>query len=172
MYASILLAHAAFAEGRGVQAFPFFGVERRGAPVVAHARIGEGPVRLACAVAAPDAVVVMDPTLVTGLGASVVRGLREGGTLLVNTPRPPAAVRELLGTAQAATVDATSIARRHGLGSPANPIVNTAMLGALAAVTGIVSGPALEDALRGHVPQRPEENVRAARDAIAEVRRA
>ncbi len=166
VYASVLLAHAAFVEGRGVQAFPFFGVERRGAPVVAHARIGEAPVRIACEVAAPDAVVVMDPTLVTGLGARIAAGLRPEGTLLVNSSRPQVAVAADLGIPGVSVCDASGIARRHGLGSPSNPIVNTAMLGALAGLTGVVAWTSLERAIREHVPARAEANAAAAREAF------
>ena len=168
--ASTLLAHAAFLEKRGVQAFPFFGVERRGAPVVAHARIGEGPVRLGCEVAGPDGVVVMDPTLVAGLGARMAAGLRPGGTLLVNTRRSKDELARDLAFPAVAVCDGARIARAHGLGSPSNPIVNTALLGALAACSGVVRLDSLETAIRGHVPARPEENVAAVRQAYDELR--
>lgn len=163
--ASILLADAAFHEGRGVQGFPFFGVERRGAPVVAHARLGEGEIRLACEVASPDAVVVLDPTLVAGLGQKLCAGLRPGGLVLVNTRRPARELPLCPRDGRIATVDATGIARRHGLGSAANPIVNTAILGALVRLTGVVAMEDLERAIREKAPANPEANVAAAREA-------
>lgn len=170
--ASILLAEAAFREGRGVQAFPFFGVERRGAPVVAHTRIGEREVRLACEVATPDAVVVMDPTLVGGLGARIIAGLRPGGMLLVNTRASPKDVHLPHEKIRVATVDATGIARRHRLGSAASPIVNTAMLGAFVALSGAVGAERLGEAIREKAPARAEANVAAALDGAVEARSA
>ncbi|MBI4392950.1 MAG: 2-oxoacid:acceptor oxidoreductase family protein [Euryarchaeota archaeon] len=163
--ASILLAQAAFLEGRGVQAFPFFGVERRGAPVLAHTRIGEGAVRLACAVDRPDAVVVMDPSLVGGLGRRLLDGVRDGGVILLNSRRPPPAAMISSDALRVHAVDASSIAVGHGLGSPSNPIVNTAILGALAKATGIVSIESLERSIRYKAPARIEENVAAAHEA-------
>jgi 2-oxoacid:acceptor oxidoreductase gamma subunit (pyruvate/2-ketoisovalerate family) len=170
--ASILLAEAAFREGRGVQAFPFFGVERRGAPVVAHTRMGAHAVRIACEVATPDAVVVMDPTLVGGLGTRLIAGLRAGGTILINTRAAPADVHLPHESIKVATVDATGIARRHTLGSVASPIVNTAMLGAFVAVSRAVSAKGLEETIREKAPARAEANVAAAIDGAKEVRSA
>lgn len=166
--ASIMLAQAAFLEGRGVQAFPFFGVERRGAPVVAHARIGEKPIRLACDVAAPDAVVVMDASLITGLGSRLVAGLRPGGLLLLNTSRKPSEVPLGGASVRVGTIDATRIARRNGLGSASNPIVNTAVLGALVRLSGLVTMASLESAIQTKTPAKVDANLAAARDGHRE----
>lgn len=167
--ASVLLAQAAFLEGRGVQAFPFFGVERRGAPVVAHTRLVEGVARPVCSVPSPDALVVMDPSLITSGVAPLLRGLRPGSTVLVNTVRSP---REL-GAAELGphlvTFDATSMAREHKLGSSASPIVNTVILGAFARLTGVVGLPSLEQAIEDKVPARTSENKAAAREAYRSV---
>lgn len=169
--ASILLAEAAFQEGRGVQAFPFFGVERRGAPVVAYTRIGLEPVRIACAVEHPDVVVVGDPSLLTGLGDRLLGGLEPGSRVIVNTPLAPSELGLNAGGLQVATVDATAVARKHKLGSAANPIVNTAILGAVSRITGIVTMESVEAAIRKKVPARPDDNVAAAWDAYnAEVK--
>lgn len=166
--ASVLLAEAAFLEGRGVQAFPFFGVERRGAPVVAHARIGESAVRLACEVKAPDAIVIMDPTLVPTLAPKLGASARPEVLVLVNTSRR-AGDLGIPGSSRVATVDARAIARSHGLGSGANPIVNTAVLGALVRATGIVGIASLEEAIREKSPAQVDANLAAARDGAARV---
>jgi len=167
--ASELLAQAAFLDGKEPQSFPFFGVERRGAPVTAFARIDARPILLRTSIEEPDIVVVLDPGLLTAV--PVTAGLPDGGLLLVNTPlRPeqvgaPASVRR-------ATVDATQIAVANGLGTPTTPIVNTAVLGALARVSGVVGLPALRTAVERFVPSRAAENVRAAEDGYRAVREA
>ena len=163
--ASVLLAEAAFLEGRGVQAFPFFGVERRGAPVTAYTRIGLGPVRLACAVDRPDALVVMDSSLLSSLRGKWESGLRPGGHVLLNSTRVPTELSGLPAETKPRNIDAAAIARKHGLGSAASPLVNTAILGAFARLTGLVQFPALEKAIRSRVPAQVEENLAAAREA-------
>src|SRR5512135_2869983 len=85
--ASKLLASALFHEGRWVQSFPAFGVERRGAPVTAFLRIDEVPIRLRCEVTAPDALIVLDPTLIQAV--DVTAGLKPGGSILINADGPP-----------------------------------------------------------------------------------
>lgn len=164
--ASELLAHAAFLEGKHPQSFPFFGVERRGAPVAAFARIDDRPILLRTEVTRPDIVVVLDPGLLRAV--PVAAGLKDGGLLLVNTERP---ARELpLSPAGAvAAVDATAIALRHGLGSRAVPIVNTGILGALSRASGVVRLGSVLHAVRSHVPAKPAENVEAARKAYERV---
>jgi 2-oxoacid:acceptor oxidoreductase gamma subunit (pyruvate/2-ketoisovalerate family)/2-oxoacid:acceptor oxidoreductase delta subunit (pyruvate/2-ketoisovalerate family) len=164
--ASELLAQAAFLDGKTPQSFPFFGVERRGAPVTAFARIDYRPIGVRTSITTPDVVVVLDPGLLQA--TPVTEGLKLHGVLLVNTSRSsdtmlaPAGVRR-------ATVDATRIALAHNLGTPMMPIVNTAVLGALARVTGVVSLEALTKAIGEFVPARPEENRRAARDGYTSV---
>ena len=166
MIAAELLARAAFREGKSVQSFPFFGVERRGAPVTAFSRIDDRPIRLRTSITTPDIVVVLDPGLLKGV--PVTAGARPGGLLLVNTERTP----DRLGIpfdGRVATVDATSIAIAHGLGSLTQPIVNTAILGALARVGGFVGIESVVAAITEAVPAKPEENAAAARDAYAGV---
>ena len=134
--ASELLARAAIAEGKYIQSFPEFGPERMGAPVTAFTRISTEPIRIHCAVYNPDIVAVLDPTLLKTV--NVANGLdEEGGNIIVNTKENPAEVRKLLrsNAGKVWTVEASEISLKIlGL-----PITNTAMLGAVARVTGIVS---------------------------------
>lgn len=139
-----LLSLAAFLDGRHAQAFPSFGSERTGAPVVAFCRIDDRPIRTHEPVAEPDALLVQDPTLVHQV--DLFAGVRDGATVLVNTRRTP----ELLGLAELAgrlaivTIPATDLAREH-LG---RPLPGPALLGGFAAVTGAVSVGSLEAAIR------------------------
>ena len=165
--ASELLAHAAFLDGREPQSFPFFGVERRGAPVTAFARIDDRPVGVRTSITRPDIVVVLDPGLLAT--QPVADGLKDGGLLLVNSPRPPESLRAP-GSVRRATVDAASIALAHGLGSRTMPIVNTTVLGALARASGVVSLEAVQRAIDEHVPSRPAQNRAAAAEGFAAVR--
>ncbi len=165
--ASELLARAAFLDGREPQSFPFFGVERRGAPVTAYARVDDRPIGVRTSIVRPDVVVVLDPGLLTT--TPVTDGLKDGGLLLVNSSLPPEKVAAP-PTVRRASVDATAIAVAHGLGSRTTPIVNTTVLGALARVTGVVSLEALGRAIDRYVPSRPAENRAAAADGFATAR--
>ena len=108
--ASKVLAVALFREGRWVQSFPAFGVERRGAPVTAFLRVADAPIRLRCEITAPDDLIVLDPTLVDAI--DVTAGLKPGGGILINTDRPPTAYPALTDRFRVATVDASAIAAR------------------------------------------------------------
>jgi pyruvate ferredoxin oxidoreductase gamma subunit len=165
--ASELLAQAAFLDGKVPQSFPFFGVERRGAPVTAFTRIDDRPIGVRTSVTAPHLVVVLDPGLLST--TPVADGLRPDGLLLVNTPLAPEAIMAPTG-ARRATVDATRIALSRGLGSSMMPIVNTALLGALAGATAVVSMDALHQAIGHFVPAAPEANWSAAQDGYSAVR--
>jgi 2-oxoacid:acceptor oxidoreductase gamma subunit (pyruvate/2-ketoisovalerate family) len=166
--ASKLLAVAFFREGRQVQSFPAFGVERRGAPVTAFLRVADAPIRLRCEVATPDDLIVLDPTLMAAL--DVTAGLKPGGSILINSERTPDAYAELTGRFAVATVDAGGIAAAHGIGSRTQPIVNTAILGAFAAWSGLVSLDAVCAAIRDEVSVRTDANEAAAQAAAAAVR--
>jgi len=163
--ASQLLAQAAFLEGRWTQSFPFFGVERRGAPVTAFTRIAAKPVEVRTNVYEPDVVVVLDAALAKGRG--FLQGLRNGGTVVLNG-RPDDEDR---WDFPACVVDATGIALEEGLGSRSVPIVNTAMVGALAGATDLVRLPSVLSAIEALVPQKLEANQRAAERAARAVRR-
>ncbi len=166
--ASKLLASALFLEGKAVQSFPAFGVERRGAPVTAFLRVDEEPIRLRCEITEPDDLIVLDPTLIAAV--DVTAGLKSGGTVLINSEHSPEACGDLARRFRLATVDASAIARRHGLGSKTQPIVNTAILGAFAAFSGLVSLESVCRAIAEEVPLKSEDNVAAAREAAGAVR--
>jgi 2-oxoacid:acceptor oxidoreductase gamma subunit (pyruvate/2-ketoisovalerate family) len=164
--ASNILANAAFREGRFVQSFPLFGVERRGAPVAAFTRIDTRTVNLRCQIYTPDHVIVLDPSLMQVV--DVTAGLKAGGWVLINSAQPPASFG-LPPTLRVATVDASGIATRYRLGPRSSPIVNTAILGAFAKITGIVTLAGLVDAVQSVVPVKPEDNAAAAREAYSAV---
>lgn len=133
--AAQLLAHAAHMEGKHVQAFPFFGAERRGAPVKAFARISDSPILLRSQVYSPDYVLVLDPQLYKII--DVTEGLRKDGVIVLNTTKKPNEL-ELAGW-HVATVDATGIALELNLRVAGQPVVNTSILGAFAGATNVVS---------------------------------
>lgn len=145
-----ILADAGFRSGfAGVTSAPTFGAERRGAPVTASTRLAHSPVRVLSQVATPDVVIVLDETLVEVGG--VVNGLRPEGVVIVNTVRPamelgidPAA---LPPGARIVTADVTGAAQAAGLVVRGAPMVNTPMLGAVAAATGLITMEALQEAI-------------------------
>jgi 2-oxoacid:acceptor oxidoreductase gamma subunit (pyruvate/2-ketoisovalerate family) len=165
--ASKVLAVAVFREGRYVQSFPSFGVERRGAPVAAFTRIDDEPVRIRCQIYNPDHVMVLDPSLMQVV--DVTAGLKEGGWILINSEQPPSAFG-LPEQYRVATVDANAIAVKYRLGPQTAPIVNTAILGAFARITKMVGLEAVEGAVREAVPIKPDANVAATREAYEAVR--
>jgi 2-oxoacid:acceptor oxidoreductase gamma subunit (pyruvate/2-ketoisovalerate family) len=167
--ASKVLASALFAEGLSVQAFPAFGVERRGAPVTAFVRFSRGPILLRCEIQTPDDLIILDPTLIKAV--DVTQGLKPGGTILINSDRPPETYAGLAQSFRVALVDASAIAREHDLGSKTQPVVNTAILGAFAADSGVVGLEAICAAIADAVPGKREQNIAAAREAARVVRR-
>ncbi|EHP89129.1 pyruvate ferredoxin oxidoreductase subunit gamma [Methanotorris formicicus] len=134
--AAQILAKAAFYDGKYCQAFPYFGVERRGAPVMAFTRIDDKKIRLRCQIYEPDYVVVQDATLLDSV--DVTNGLKNGGKVIINM------VKDIkLGDCDTYCIDATGIA----LDVLGVPIVNTTMLGAFAGVTGEVTIESLKKAI-------------------------
>ena len=132
--AAQLLAHAAFLEGRWVQAFPYFGAERRGAPVKAFARIGDESILVHSQIYNPDYIIVLDPHLHKLV--DVTEGLKKDGIIVMNTTRRPEEIR--IENSRIATVDATGIALKLNLLVAGLPVVNTPILGAFAKATGEV----------------------------------
>lgn len=165
--ASEILAEAFFHEGKFVQAFPAFGVERRGAPVMAFTRVSDGEIRERCQIYEPDHLIVLDRVLLGTVNVS--EGLKPGGWILINTNADVDDAR-LVSSFRIAVVDAASIALRHRLGSRAAPIVNTAILGAFAGATGLVGLEAVRKAIDGLVPIKKKENIQAAEEAYKSVR--
>jgi pyruvate ferredoxin oxidoreductase gamma subunit len=145
--AAELLSVAAFDEGRHAQAFPSFGSERTGAPVVSFCRIDDRPIRVREPIMAPDALIIVDPTLLHQV--NVFAGLRSDGYVLINSSRDFASLglgelREQIQTDRVRAVAATALAREH-LG---RPLPNAALLGGFAALTGVVSIDAVSAAIR------------------------
>lgn len=159
--ASKILADAIAKEGNWVQAYPEYGVERRGSPVVAYLRIDSKQIYDKSKVYTPDHIVVVDPTLVGTV--DVTEGLKPGGMIIINTDRKPEEF-SFGDKFKVRTVNATEIAVKHKLGSLASPIVNTAMVGAVAKILGVATFYSLEEAIREGVPVKPEDNVLAARE--------
>lgn len=164
--ASEILAAAFFKEGKHVQSFPTFGVERRGAPVAAFTRVDVAPIRLRCEVYEPDHVMVLGETLVESV--DVTAGLKDGGWIIINTELKPSDF-SFPKKYRVATVDAGRIAVSHGLGSVTSPIVNTAILGAFCKVTGAVDIKSVAESIREYVPTKWEDNVKAAEEAFEKV---
>lgn len=165
---SEVLAHAFFIEDKYVQAFPAFGVERRGAPVMAFCRIDDKEIYLRNQIYKPDHVVVLDSSMLEAV--AVTQGLKKNGSVLINCKRSPNHYRDLLGDDyQLYVVDAASVAVEHRLGSPSNPIVNTAILGAFSRATGLVKIESIEQAIEEYVPVKKENNKKAARAAYKRV---
>ena len=156
--AANILAHALFKEGKHVQAFPHFGVERRGAPVAAFVRFDNQPIYLRCHIYEPDYVIILDPTLAGS--DSVTAGLREGGKLLVNSTST--SVVNLQGRkVEIAAVDAASIAAGLGLGTVSSPIVNTAILGAFARFSEVVRLDTLIEVVGELIDKKTNNNIEA-----------
>ena len=159
--AAELLSEAAFDEGRYAQAFPSFGSERTGAPVVAYCRISSTPIRTREPVVEPHALVIQDATLLHQV--DVFAGLRPDGWVLINSVRTPHELGlDSLEAGHVLTVAASDLALQHvGRAMP-----NAALLGALAALTGIVHLDAVIIAIRAKFPPAVAEgNVAAARAA-------
>lgn len=156
--ASQLLAIAAFHDGKYCQAFPSFGVERRGAPVEAFVRISDEPIHVREHVYEPDYVIVLDPTLLSSV--DVARGVKEDGIIIINSNKP-ASEFKLDTKAKIETIDMTSVAMEI-IGKP---FVNVASLGAFAAITNEVTLESIFKAIEqefAHKKEMGELNKKAA----------
>lgn len=164
--ASKLLASALFSEGWQVQAFPSFGAERTGAPVMAFLRMDRQRISTHYQVYEPDHVIVLDPVLLGSV--DVTAGLRPGGWIVVNSGQPPETL-DIATRFNVAACDATVVALAHGLGTRTMPIVNTAMAGAFAAATGLVQLQSVLAAIPDLVPMGVSANQAAASEAFGRI---
>ena len=167
--AAEMLSIAAFDEGKHAQAIPSFGSERMGAPVVAYVRIDDDPIELTEPVLRPDLLIVQDPTLFHAV--DVFSGLADDGFVLINTGRDLAGLHiddalARLPANHVYTVAATELAMKHlGRATP-----NTALLGALTALSGVLGLEsviiAINDKFSGEIAERNITVARAAHDAV------
>ena len=169
--AAEMLSIAAFEQGRHAQAFPSFGSERTGAPVIAFCRIDDKEIRLREPILAPDVLIVQDPTLLHQV--DVFQGLQPDGYVLINSKR---SFHELgLGEIEArfrrerlTTLPATEIALKH-LG---RPLPNAVLLGGFAALSGLITLDAVAHAIHTKFKDKvADANVAAATQAYAHIQR-
>lgn len=165
--AAEVLSVAAFLEGKWAQAFPSFGSERMGAPVMAFCRVSEKEIRSREPVMEPDAVIIQDPTLLNQV--SVFEGLSAKGWVLINSGRPLdqlgiGAILRRLPAGHVRELAATELAVRH----VGRPVPNSALLAGLCAATGLLRLESVEAALRQKFKAEvAEKNIAAAREAFA-----
>jgi pyruvate ferredoxin oxidoreductase gamma subunit len=140
--AAELIAAAAFYDGKYAQAFPFFGVERRGAPIMAFARISDQPIRLRAQIYQPEFIIIQDSTL---LGqADIFQGATNKTKIIMNSEKKNKDLGKKYRKYKISAVPATQMA----LDVLGKPIVNTAILGAFAGVTGLIQLASLEKAIK------------------------
>jgi len=173
--AAELLAEAAFREGRHAQAFPSFGSERMGAPVMSFCRIDDKPIRTREPVTEPDALIIQDPTLLHQ--ADLFAGLSREGYLLVNSTKSfdelglDEFVRDFRPE-RLQEVPASELALTH-LG---RPLPGAPLLAGFAALTRMVGLDsvlaAIDDRFSGPVAEGNVKAARAAFDFVADDREA
>lgn len=158
-----LLASAAFFEGLCATAFPFYGAERRGAPVRAYARISDKPIKRHSAIYHPDSVIVFDLRLADAREMEIEEvdeGLKPDGVVVINARKKP-----LLNAKRVVLVDASRIASEEGLVVGEFILVGTPLLGAFSKVTQVVSLEALKKAIKekfaGKKEKFIEKNIQA-----------
>jgi len=153
-------------EGKFGQALPFYGFERRGAPVEVYVRFDDKPILISSQVYEPDGIIVLDPILAE-LGRVVAKGLKEEGFAVLNTLKGPDEIDYAKKLAKVGVVDATGVA----LKTLKAPISNTAILGAFARTTDMVKLPSLEEAIQHVLPERlHKSNIDALRLAYEETK--
>ena len=157
--ASEVLAIAAFKDGKFSQAFPSFGPERTGAPVESYCRIDDVFINMRTHIYEPDFLIVLDPSLLETV--DITKGLKKSGTIIINSEKKPEFNYKVF------YVNASKIA----MDILGRPIVNTAMLGAFAKATGIVTMQSIESALKERFPgPLAEKNIAAVKRAYDETK--
>jgi pyruvate ferredoxin oxidoreductase gamma subunit/2-oxoisovalerate ferredoxin oxidoreductase gamma subunit len=166
--AANLLVAAALKDGnKGVQAFPFFGAERRGAPVRAFARISEQEIHLRSEIYAPDIVIVLDESIMDIV--DILQGLKKDGKILINTTKKPEEF-QFSKKYDVATVDATGVALNNDILVGGIPVVNTPILGAVPKILNGVTLKSIQDTIRGKWKgELAEKNVKATQEAFNQV---
>lgn len=166
--AANLLVAAALKDGNiGVQAFPFFGAERRGAPVRAFARISGDEIHLRSEIYQPDIVIVLDESIMDIV--DTLKGLKKDGKILINTRKKPDEFA-FSKKYNVATVDATGIALKHDILVGGIPVVNTPILGAIPKILDRVTLKSIQDTVKGKWKgELASKNVKATQDAFDEV---
>jgi len=166
--AANLLVAAALKDGnKGVQAFPVFGAERRGAPVRAFARISESEIHLRSEIYSPDIIIIQDESIMDLV--DVLKGLKKEGKILINTTKSPKDF-DFSNKYQVATVDATGIAIKYGILVGGIPVVNTPILGAVPKVLNKVTLSSIQEViLEKWKGNAGKNNVKATEDAFKQV---
>jgi 2-oxoacid:acceptor oxidoreductase gamma subunit (pyruvate/2-ketoisovalerate family) len=164
--ASKILANAYFKQGLYVQAFPSFGMERKGAAVSAFVRIDGVPIVERGEIKNPSAVIVLDSSLLCKV--DVAQGVQLNALILLNC-RKNESENPIKGSFRVAGVDAVKIALQHGLGSKTAPTINTVIIGAFARVAGDLTLENLLAAIETGVPENPKQNMAAAEAAYQSV---
>lgn len=159
--ANLLVAAALEDKNKDVQAFPFFGAERRGAPVRAFARISDEEINLRSEIYDPDIVIVQDESIMDIV--DVLKGLKKDGTILINTRKKPNDF-DFSKKYKVATVDATGIALKHKILVGGIPVVNTPMLGAIPKILDRVTLKSIQKVVGGKW-KGTDENIKATQDA-------
>ena len=163
--ANLLAAAALQDKNKGVQAFPFFGAERRGAPVRAFARISGEEIHLRSEIYNPDIVIVLDESILEIV--DVLKGLKKDGIILINTRKKPNGF-EFSKHFTVATVDATAVAIKHDILVGGIPVVNTPILGSIPKILDRVTLKSIQDVIGGKWKGKGDlgqKNVNATQDA-------
>jgi pyruvate ferredoxin oxidoreductase gamma subunit/2-oxoisovalerate ferredoxin oxidoreductase gamma subunit len=160
--ASKILANAYFKQGLYVQAFPSFGMERKGAAVSAFVRLDNIPIVERGEIKHPSSIIVLDSSLLHKM--DIAQGAEPGALILLSCREHDNRIA-IEGSFRVAGVDAARIALQYGLGSQMAPIINTVILGAYARVSGDLTLSNLLEAIETGVPVNPKQNMAAAETA-------
>jgi len=166
--AANLLVAAALKDGnKGVQAFPVFGAERRGAPLRAFARISEEEIHLRSEIYFPKIIIILDESILGII--DVLKGLKKDGKILINSTKKPNDF-DFSKKYHVATVDATGVAIKHDILVGGIPVVNTPILGAVPKILDRVTLPSIQTVIKNKWKgELADRNVKATQDAFDQV---